>query len=144
MCWKPGSFAFLYILVMISAAGCGDAAEDALASSPHANLAGTWDVTLTTTGGTQGPIGTQTPAMAEIVQRARVLSGTLTMPGGLSASLDGLVTGQEFDLTVTQSAPCPGSFTGTGAANLALTRITGSYSGSDCNGALTVDFVATK
>lgn len=130
-----------FSLLLTSIVGCSSSDVITL---PDANLTGTWNATLTVTGGVQAPVGTQFTATFTIVQAGSTFTGTFSTGGGFSGSLNGTVSSQTFSLTITQGAPCPGTFTGAGTANSTVTQMTGSYSGSDCNGTLAVDFVATK
>ena len=146
-----------FFLLLTSIVGCGSSGDlfDGDLPPIDANLTGTWNVTLTVTGGVQAPVGTQFTQTFSIVQTGSSFTGTFSTVGGFSGSLSGTVSGQTFlgqtfslTVTLTQGPSCPGTFTGAGTASLALlssfSTMTGSYSGSDCNGTLAVDFVATK
>ena len=136
-----------FFLLLTSIIGCPSNLGDLLGGPlglPDANLTGTWNATLTVTGGVQAPVGTQLTATFTIAQTGSTITGTFSTGGGFSGSLSGTVSGETFSLTITQGAPCPGTFTGAGTATSAVTQMAGSYAGSDCNGTLAVDFVATK
>ena len=138
-----------FSLLLTSIVGCDRSFSgllDGPFTLPDANLTGTWNATLTVTGGVQAPVGTQLTATFTIAQTGSTITGTFSTGGGFSGSLSGTVSGQTFSLTITQGAPCPGTFTGAGTAPSSNTQnqMTGSYSGSDCNGTLAVDFVAPK
>ena len=143
---RTGWICFSLVLTsIVGCVGCGNSGGggNAVITRPPANLTDTWNATMTVTGGVQAPVGTQFPATLTIAQTVSSFTGTFVTAGGLSGTLSGTVLGQMFSFTINQGAPCLGTFTGSGVANSAVTQLTGSYSGSDCNGALAVDFVAT-
>ena len=143
-----------FSLLLISTVGCPSSNLGDLLGGPFtlpdANLTGTWNVTLTVTGGVQAPVGTLLTATFTIAQTGSSFTGTFSTGGGFSGSLSGTISVQTFSLTITQGAPCPGTFTGAGTAanslggSIGVTQMTGSYSGSDCKGTLAVVFAATK
>ncbi|MGH7566955.1 MAG: hypothetical protein ACREK2_09015 [Gemmatimonadota bacterium] len=68
-----------------------------------------------------------------------------TVGGGFSivgakgaGTISGTITGSTLSFTFDQTHPCPGTFTG--IASIAGDRLTGTYSGSSCRGAVTASF----
>jgi len=58
--------------------------------------------------------------------------------------LSGSVSGQTFTFTLTQNAPCAGSFTGHGTVAADDSTLRGSYSGSDCGGTVSTTITAAR
>ena len=136
----------LATLMMLGAfaIGCNGGSDGGVIGSQDANVTGTWDATITVTGGTQAPPGTQFTGVFTLAQSGSGVTGTFSTAGGLSGQISGSVSGQAFAFTISQGAPCPGSFSGSATVNGSETQLSGSYSGSDCNGTLQVSAVATK
>lgn len=124
--------------------GCDGGSDGGMIGSQDANVTGTWDATITVTGGTQAPPGTQFTAVFTLAQSGTSVTGTFSTAGGLSGQISGSVSGQSFAFTISQGAPCPGSFAGSATVSGSETQLSGSYSGSDCNGTLQLSAVATK
>jgi hypothetical protein len=113
-------------------------AFDGSGGVPNVNVSGTWDALLTS--GNQ-----QAAATFTLSQNGTSVTGTAFVVGGSGgSSLTGVVQGQAFTFTSVQSAPCPGTFYGTGIVNAAANQMTGSYSGSSCSGPFSASFTATK
>lgn len=71
------------------------------------------------------------------------VTGGFSIVGGRGAgTVSGTVTGSTVSFTFDQTAPCPGTFAGT--ATLAGDRLTGTYSGSSCRGAVTASFEVNR
>ena len=133
-----------FALAAATAFGCGGGDNGGMTGSQNANVTGTWDVTSTVTGGTEAPPGTQFTAVFTLAQSGTSVTGTFSTSGGLSGQIAGSISGQAFALTISQGAPCPGSFSGSATVSGSGTQLAGSYSGSDCNGTLQVSAVATR
>jgi hypothetical protein len=131
-------------LAAAMALGCGGGSDGGMIGSQDANVTGTWVATLTVTGGTQGPPGTQFAAVFTLAQSGTRVTGTFATAGGGSGVMSGTVAGQAFSFNVAQNAPCAGTYSGSATVNGAETQLTGGYSGSDCNGTLQISAVATK
>ena len=143
MKYAPRGSALLAFLI-VTLSGCGGGDDGGTGPSQDANLAGTWNATITVTGGTQLAPGTQFTAVFALTQTGTSVSGTFLTEGGLSGALSGTVSDQSFSFAVSQGAPCLGTFNGSGSVTPSGTRLDGSYSGADCDGTLESDFVATK
>jgi hypothetical protein len=138
--------------------GCSDdpssnsATPPSIAPLPVADVDGTWLARGSVTGGTQDPVGrgTQDPVgrkfklVLTMVQVGSVVTGTVMDAGGFESDMTGTVDGQTLTFTLSQGKPCAGSFTGAGTASDGDTVLTGSYSGTDCNGTFSADFTAAK
>lgn len=72
------------------------------------------------------------------------LGGTWSHSAGASGTLTGTLTGASFSFTLTETFPCPGTFTGSGTIEAAGSHLTGSFSGSDCGGAASLSFTADR
>ena len=134
----------LFGLAAAVALGCGGGGDDGLTGTQDVNVTGTWDAIVTVTGGTQLPEGTEFGAVLVITQSGTTATGTSVAEGGFVGQLSGTISGRSLEFTITQGDPCPGSFSGTATVNGSNTRMSGSYSGSDCNGSLQATLVATK
>ena len=66
----------------------------------------------------------------------------VTAPVRHSGQISGTISGQTFSFTITQGQPCIGTFNGSAIVN--GNQLSGSYSGSDCNGTVQVDAVAFR
>ena len=138
---RPVVLAIVCSAVLLVSCGGGD---DSMMAPPGINVTGTWNATVTVTGGTQAPPSPQFTATFTIVQSGSSVSGTFATQGGLSGQVSGSVSGQAFSFTVNQGPPCPGTFNGSATVNASGNQFSGSYSGSDCNGTLQVTVVASK
>ncbi len=90
---------------------------------------------------------TGAPITLTIQQNGENLTGVWQTAGGfgtLSGTTDLDVGNQHLDFTLTQTSPCPGSFTGTAiqsahGGSTIYNDIFGSYSGAYCGGTVVVD-----
>jgi len=126
--------------------GCGGSgSSDGGGMGAHTDVTGTWNVTFTVTdGGGVVPTGQQYSGTLMLVQTGMDVTGSFPTPGGSTADLQGMVVGQTLTFTITELDPCPGTATGMGTIDAAFNRIDGSSSGTDCNGTVAADFVATR
>ena len=131
----------LALVVALTACGGGYSSPT---MSPTPSVAGTWDAAVTVTGGTESPVGTRFSAVLALAQSGSNVSGTFTTTTGSDGTVTGTVSGQVFTFTGTQTAPCAGSFSGTGTLGVYNTSMSGAYSGSDCGGTFQTTFTATK
>lgn len=75
----------------------------------------------------------------QLNEYAGTLTGWFSFVGGYgTGDIGGSVTGSSVSFTFAQTAPCRGTFTGSGT--FAEGRLTGTYSGSSCRGAVTASF----
>lgn len=143
---KPGlvlfSLAVLAVSLSCGKKSTGGSDDSGCDTPPDFVLSGTWTMNVTVTGGSQLPRGTQFTATVEFQQSDDgEIAGTTRAEGGLTANLTGRVCGSEIEFTLTQNAPCPGTFRGTGILQNGF-HFTGSYSGRDCNGTMEADVEA--
>ncbi len=132
-------------LLTLSACGGDDGGGGDPTGPDNASVAGTWDIVVTITGGTQGPVGTQFSATFTLAGSGTHVTGTFATVGGLSGQITGSVSGQVFTFSVAQGQPCPGTFNGSSTVSSSGATMSGSYSGSDsCAGALSSTFTGTK
>jgi hypothetical protein len=139
----------LALLAMIAGfvlVGCGGGGGDSSGPAPippTVDVSGTWDALITRTGGTQGSIGFQYPAVITMVQSGSSVSGTWITYGGGGQAL-GSVSGDDLDMTISQTSPCVGTYHGIGMVNAASNQMSGTYAGADCGGTLQASFTASK
>lgn len=70
------------------------------------------------------------------------VSGSWTVPAfGNSGTIAGTITGSTLGFTLTQNFPCMGTYSGSGTIENGGLRLSGSFSGSDCQGAASGSFV---
>jgi hypothetical protein len=75
----------------------------------------------------------------QLNEYASTVTGGFSFVGGYGAGdISGSVTGSSVTFTFAQTIPCAGTFTGSGM--FAEDRLTGTYSGSSCRGAVTASF----
>ncbi len=142
---KQSLSAISLCIFLLTLPGCGGGGDNnSVVPQPTVDVTGTWDATMTVTGGTQAPPGFQFTATFTLAQSGTSVSGTFATEGGLSGQVSASLSGQTINFTITQGLPCTGSFTGAAAVSTSGTQINGSYSGSDCNGSLSASFVANK
>ncbi|MBN2103735.1 hypothetical protein JW835_06820 [bacterium] len=129
----------MYLLTM-----CDKNSTESKKDPPAYDLTGNWNIIITVTGGNQLPSGTQFNAQIILEQNEDgEVVGIITMEGGLTAHFSGDVSGNEFSFKIKQDAPCQGTFKGNGMITENGDKISGSYSGTDCNGSMEADFVST-
>jgi hypothetical protein len=131
-----------FAVLLAAATGCGSDADSVTGTTPDVH--GTWTATMTATGGTQAPSGTQFTVTLELVQAGADIVGTYSAEGGATGIVTGSISGQTVTLSATQSPPCDGTYDSVGTMNASSTSMSGTYSGSDCFGTLTATFTATK
>ena len=108
-------------------------------------VTGTWDVSVTVTGGTAAAVGEVGTAVATLDQAAGIVSGTFLFDDGDSGNVTGIISGQTFSFDVEQTDPlCPGSFSGLATVLGSNRQMAGRYSGSSCGGTLEADLDATR
>ncbi|MBN2201092.1 hypothetical protein JW777_03995 [bacterium] len=147
---QKSGFILLSLAVFTAVLSCGSQSDKGTGPTdqtdctdpPAYNLSGTWSMNVTVTGGSQLQAGTQFEVMAVIAQAdGGEFTGSTQTEGGLTAELSGKVCGSDIVFTLTQNAPCAGTFRGTGSLQNGF-FFTGSYSGKDCNGTLAADVEA--
>jgi len=134
------SFAFLAALALMA---CSGSSSPSAPNTSPAQIAGSWDVAVTVTGGTELARGTQYGAQFFLTQSGSQVTGGFNAGAGTGGSVLATVSGSQVSFTLTQQQPCAGTFTGTGTVARNDSTITGSYSGTDCNGTLNANWVAT-
>ena len=117
-------------------------------SSGPTSLSGTWDVTLTVTGGNQRPVGSQLRGTMTLTAASdsNALDGTLDLGSAIAGTIHGSQAGNGFVMTTDETAPChSGSFdTPDGHVDDAFTGLTGTFDGRDCNGKLVASLVGVR
>jgi hypothetical protein len=131
-----------FAAALMTSLGCGSGSDSVTGASPNAN--GTWTATMTTTGGTQAPSGTQFTVTLHLTQAGADIFGTYSAQGGATGILTGTISGQTVTLNASQSPPCDGTYDVVGTMNSGSTSMSGTYSGSDCFGTLQATFTAVK
>jgi hypothetical protein len=132
----------IFAAALLASFGCGGDSRSVTGTSPNAN--GTWVATMTMTGGTQSPPGTQFTVTLDLTQAGADVFGTYSAQGGATGILTGTISGQTVTLTATQAPPCDGTYDGVATMNAASTSMSGTYAGSDCFGTLQATFTATR
>lgn len=133
-------FAFLAVLAL---GACGGNRSPSGPNAPMAQIAGNWDVAVTVTGGTELAAGSQYGAQFFLTQVGTEVGGGFNAGPGIGGTVLGTVSGTTVNFTLAQSQPCAATFRGEGTVASNDSTITGSYSGTDCNGTLSTHWVAT-
>ena len=139
--------ALLAVIAVFVLVGCGGGGGDSSGSAPvppTGDVTGTWDVSMTVTGGTQAPVGFHWTAVFTVVQSGSSVSGTGVTSSDTGGQVSGSVSGDDLDFTLAQTSPCVGTYHGFAMVNAASNQMSGTYSGSDCFGTLQASFTATK
>ena len=121
--------------------GCGS--SDSLTGATP-NVHGTWDATMTVTGGTQASPGTEFTVTFDLNQTGTEVYGTFSTQGGADGIVTGSVSGMTVTGSATQAPACAGSYDFVGTVDASGTSMTGTFDGSDCSGTLQATFTATK
>jgi hypothetical protein len=130
------------VFALVGCGGGGDGANTPAPIPPTVDITGTWDASMTATGGTQLPVGSRWTVVLTAIQSGSAVSGTFSTAGGLVGQASGTVSGDDISFTVTQGPVCAGTFNGFGLVN--GNQMSGTYSGADCHGTLQASFTATK
>ena len=77
-------------------------------------------------------------------QKGDSVRGPFETEATVGGELNGFVAGRELELTLKQWAPCAGSFSGSAKVSSDGLRMSGSYSGTDCEGSVEADFQARR
>ena len=139
--------ALLAVIAMFVLIGCGGGGGDSSSPSPippTVDVTGTWDASITATGGTQFPVGSHGTAVFTMVQSGSTASGTWVLSGGGGGQVSGSVSADDLDLTIAQTNPCVGTFHAIGMVNSASNLMSGTYAGADCGGTVQASFTSTK
>jgi len=107
------------------------------------NATGTWDATVTVTGGTEGVPGTVFDAALVLVQAGSDVNGTFSTSTS-DGTVVGTVSGRTLTFTINQVNPCAETFNGTAKIAPLNEEMTGSYSGTDCSGTVEAAFLSTR
>jgi len=126
--------------------GCGGGGGDdgGGALPPTVDVTGTWDLLMTSTGGTAVPVGYQWTTVLTVVQSGSTVSGTFISSGGLGGEVSGSISVDDFSFTSHQGPVCAGTFQGFGMVNASGDQVSGTYSGGDCDGTLQASFTGSK
>jgi hypothetical protein len=139
--------ALLALIAVFVLVGCGGGGGDNSGPAPippTVDITGTWDASMTVTGGTQAPVGFHWTAVFTVIQSGSSVIGTGITSSGSGGQVSGSVSGDDLVITLTQTSPCNGIYHGNGMVNAASNQMSGTYSGSDCNGTLQTSFTAIK
>lgn len=132
----------MFAVTLLIAVGCGGGSDSM--DSP-ASATGTWAATMTATGGTQLPNGSQFTATLVLQQISPMTwNGTYSTQGGQVGSVEGTLAGHAFNFITVPSGACGGQYNGVGNLNGSSSGMTGTYAGGDCNGSLQATFVAAR
>jgi type V secretory pathway adhesin AidA len=144
-------WAAVLIVSAVLFVGCSDdpsgssATPPSIAPPPVADVEGIWVGRGTVTGGTQQRVGRKFNLVLTLSQVDSEVTGAVMTGLGMEWDATGTLNGQVLTFTLTQSQPCAGSYSGAGTASNGDSELTGSFSGTDCNGTLSADFtVAIK
>ena len=135
------------LLLISIAIGCGGGGGDdgGGALPPTVDVTGTWDASITATGGTAVPVGFQYSGVMTMIQSGSTASGTFSISLGGVGQISGTVSGDDFSFTAINQAPnCSGTFNGIGMVNATGDQMSGTYAGGDCGGTYQASFTATK
>jgi len=102
------------------------------------SLSGTYSGTINAVG---FPAGTLTFTLSHA---GTSVTGTWSNSLGASGNGTGTVSGTTLTFTLSQTSPCTGTFTGNAAIQNSGARLSGSFSGSDCNGSGSGTFVVNR
>ncbi|MBN1999717.1 right-handed parallel beta-helix repeat-containing protein [candidate division KSB1 bacterium] len=137
----------LFILIgysILNFIRCSKTSTNPEKDPPAYSLNGTWYILITVTGGDKLPEGTQYSADVVLQQNENgAFSGTIDAGDKMTANISGQVSGIQFTFTIKQNLPCSGTFTGSGEFTENGRKISGSFSGNDCNGRLSADVIST-
>jgi len=137
--------ALLAAIAVFVLIGCGGGGGDSSGNAPippTIDVTGTWDTSMTVTGGTQGPVGFHWTAVFTVIQSGASVSGTGITSSNTGGQVSGSVSGDDLDFTLTQTSPCAGTYHGIGMVN--GNQMSGTYAGGDCGGTLQASFTAVK
>ena len=70
-----------------------------------------------------------------------IVSGTWETMDGTSGTASGIISGMTLTFMLTQTEPCPGTYTGT-ATVMTTGEFSGNYSGTSCLGDVTTSFTS--
>ncbi|HPG39387.1 MAG TPA: fibrobacter succinogenes major paralogous domain-containing protein [bacterium] len=127
----------LFLILLLNRCGDKSSPTNSANKPPACDVTGRWLLSVIVTGGVQLPVGTQ--FYADIVIRQAddgTATGSIVTEGGAASQLTGRMSGTTLSFTIQQSTPCNGTFNGSGTITENCTKLTGKYSGSDCNGTL--------
>jgi hypothetical protein len=121
----------LAVIAMFVLIGCGGGGGDSSGPAPvpaTVVVTGTWDVSITSFGGTQVSPGFHWTAVITAVQSGSSASGTWVTSVGGGGQVSGSVSGDDLDMTLAETSPCVGSYHGVGMVN--GNQMSGTYTGS--------------
>lgn len=141
--------AVLTVIAVSALVGCGGGGGDGGGNPapipPTVDVTGTWDASMTVIGGdTSLPVGYHWTGVFTVIQSDSTASGTFVTSVGGSGKVSGSVSGNDLDMTITQTSPCAGTYSGIGIVNSASNQMSGTYIGVDCYGIPQTSFTATK
>jgi uncharacterized protein (TIGR02145 family) len=142
---KMKNFSMLSIFLLILVLMCGkkNSTEPEENRPPACDMSGTWNIIITVTGGNRYSAGTKFTAVITLSQtKDGKATGSITTEGGLTSELNGTLSDVDFKFTIKQNLPCSGTFNGSGTITENYTKLSGDYSGDDCQGTLKASFAS--
>jgi len=109
--------ALLAAIAVFVLIGCGGGGGDSSGNAPippTIDVTGTWDTSMTVTGGTQGPVGFHWTAVFTVIQSGASVSGTGITSSNTGGQVSGSVSGDDLDFTLTQHLHAPVHIMGLG------------------------------
>ena len=138
---KSGIWAAALVVSVAFFVGCSDSpAPLSLGLTNEAVIEGFWVGQGHVTGGSMVPVGSKFGLSMTVSQVGNDVTGKVLNDAGSESDLSGTVNGQNFTFTLTRGKPCAGTFSGSGTAMNGDTELIGSYSGTDCRGAISAEF----
>lgn len=137
--------AMIAVFVLAGCGGGGDGGGNPAPIPPTVDVTGTWDASMTVTGGeTSLPVGYTWTGVFTVIQSDSTVSGTFSTPVAGVGKISGTVSGDDASFTSTQGPYCAGIFNGFAMVSAASNQMSGTYTGVDCSGTLWASFTATK
>jgi hypothetical protein len=134
-----------FVAALLLASGCGGG-SDSVTEAPI-DLNGHSLGIAAVTGGSAYPPNATYPILFDLVQTGDSVTGSYqtTYPDGeTSGTVAGSLSGRTFNFTLTENAPCAGSFDGTATVASTGMSFNGAYRGADCSGTTEAYFSVSK
>ena len=135
----------VFVVALLLSYGCGGGG-DSVADTP-VDLNGSSLGVAVVTGGTAYPPNASYPIVFDLVQSGNTVTGeygTGATGSDTSGTVVGTVSGRTFSFTLTEDAPCDGTFTGSATVSSSSISFSGAYSGDDCSGMTQASISASK
>lgn len=135
----------LFVIALLLAYGCDDGSNSA--ADVPVDLNGRFLGIALVTGGTAYPPNASYPVLFTLSQSGSAITGeygTGSTGSDTSGTVVGTVSGRTLAFTLTEDAPCGGTFTGSATVGRSSVSFSGAYSGDDCSGTTEASFSASK